>query len=60
MKNDMDDYAINAVNRFKAEYGRKLHHVMSPYLTLEELGQLGEEPGMFSASAVSHVATLLF
>ena len=59
MKTDMDEYAVNAVNRFKAEYGRKLHHVTSPYLTPEELAQISEEPGTFSASAASHVPTLL-
>ena len=57
-KTDMDDYAVNAVNRFKAEYGRKLHHVTSPYLAPEELAQICEEPGTVCASAASHVATL--
>ena len=32
----------------------------SPYLSSGEYGQLGEEPGRFSSSASSHVATLLF
>ena len=60
MKTDMDEYAVNAVNRFKTEYRKNLHRVTSPYLAPEELAQIGEEPGRFSASAFSHVATLLF
>ena len=56
----MDDSAANAVQRFKTEYDKKLHVVPSPYLSSEELGQEGEEPGRFSHSASSHVATLLF
>ena len=29
----MDGYVKNAVQRFKAEYGKKLHRWTSPYLT---------------------------
>ena len=60
MLTSMDDYAANAVQRFKIEYGKKLTTVTSPFLTPEDLGQLSEEPGRFSSSASSHVATFLF
>ena len=32
---DIDEYAINAVNKFKQEYARTLHKVSSPYITNE-------------------------
>ena len=60
MLTSMDDYPANAVQRFLKEYGKKLSTVTSPYLSSEESGRLGEEPGRFSSSASSHVATLLF
>ena len=41
MKTDLDDYAVNADNKFKNEYGKKLHFVTSPYLSYEELAQEG-------------------
>ena len=42
------------------EYCKNLSKVTSPYLSSEDYGQLGEEPGRFSSSACSHVAILLF
>ena len=44
----------------KQENRSELHHVTSPYLSLEELAQEGEQPDLFTASAASRVATLLF
>ena len=54
------DYAANAVQRFKTEFGQKLTRVTSPYISFEELNEIGQSPGRFSSSASSHVATLLF
>ena len=56
----MDDCAANAVQRFKIEFGQKLTLVTSPYISSEELNEIGQSPGWFSSSASSHVATLLF
>ena len=55
----LSEYAANAVSRFKQEYRDKLHHVTSPHQSPEELAQEGEQPGLFRASAASHVATLV-
>ena len=60
MLTSMDDYAANVVQRFEQEYDKKLTFVTSPYLSSEDCGQLGEEPGRLSSSACSHAATLLF
>ena len=60
MLTSVDDYVANAVQRFLKEYGKKLSTVTSHHLSSEESGRLGEEPGRFSSSASSHVATLLF
>ena len=43
LSTDMDEYAANAVRRFKDEYRTKLHHVTSAYLSPEELAILGEQ-----------------
>ena len=54
----IDEYAANAVQRFKTEFGQKLTRVTSPYISVEELNEIGPSPGMFSSNASSHVATL--
>ena len=56
----MDDYASNAVQRFKVDFKVKLTHVTSPYFSSEEIAVDGHSPGRFSSSAASYVATLLF
>ena len=56
----IEDYASNAVRRFKAKLKDKLTHVTSPYFSAEEIAVDGHSLARFSSSAASHVATLLF
>ena len=56
----IDDYASNAMLRFKAEFRDKLTRMTSHYLATEEVGVEGYSSGRFSSSASSHVATCLF
>ena len=57
---DMDDYVRSAVSKFKAELGRSLPKVTSPFLASEDWAREGVAPGAFAPSCASHVATLLF
>ena len=41
----MDDYASNAVQRFKLEFNDKLTHVTSPYFSSEEIAVDGHSLG---------------
>ena len=59
MPTDMNEYSNNAIAKFKKEYSKTMHKVLSPYLTNEELAQEGDA-GHFSGSSASHMSTLLF
>ena len=51
----IDDYVANAVQRFKTECGQKLTRVTSPFISSEELNEIGQSPGRVSSSAFSRV-----
>ncbi|CAK0849503.1 unnamed protein product, partial [Prorocentrum cordatum] len=57
---NVDEYASNAVNKFRGEHRKPLHRVTSPYLDAEAWAQEGEPGGVFAATCASHVASLLF
>ena len=59
MMTDMDSYTTNAIMKFKEQEQVKLPRVSSPFLTKEEWAQEGQ-PGIYSESCASYVATLLF
>ena len=40
--NSIDDYAANAVQRFKCEFSQKPTRVTSPYITSEEINEIGQ------------------
>ena len=52
----MDEYVTSAIERFKTEYGSKLHEVASLYLPNEEICKEGTPGGQFSESCKSHAA----
>ena len=56
----INDYASNAMQRFKSEFQEKLARVISLYITPEDIGAEGYSPGRFSSNAFSHIAILLF
>ena len=58
---DMNQYVLNAVAKFEAEYGKALPKVTSPYLSDAEWKvEGGFASTQFSRTCASHVATLLF
>ena len=57
---DMNDYAVNATDKFMKEHGQHLQKVSSPHLSSEEVAKDGQPNGKFAGSCASHVATLLF
>eukprot|EP00971_Amphidinium_carterae_P352249 6492506-Amphidinium_carterae.1 len=67
MEVEMHDYLRCAIERFKSEYQRELRQVSTPYVSDDEwCGSEGDdegkspERGVFSKTASSHVATLLY
>ena len=56
----MNDYVVNAVDKFTKEHGQHLSKVSSPHLSSEEIAKDGQPNGKFAKTCASHVATLLF
>ena len=62
MEVEMKGYLADAVTRFEQELGSKLRRVHTPYVSDQVWNdeKLEGQPGKFSESAASYIATLLF